>query len=96
MKAMIVLSLAAIGFVATPAFANTSALKTQRVAAHRTVAQVCQSERQMANNKKESWKLANQHCQAAKQTARASIKQAKMAANHAKAVTKATKAPTKG
>ena len=88
MKALIISFLAAIGIVATPALANTAAVKAQQAVAHRTVAQVCQTEKLLAKAKKESWKLASQHCKAAKQNAKASVKQAKVAAKSAKAATK--------
>lgn len=80
MKASIITAIAALGLAATPALASTAtAVKTTRAATHRSVAQICQSERAMAKEKKVSWKIASERCNAAKHQAKLAVGKAKYA-----------------
>lgn len=94
MKASLITAIAVLGFAASPALAATaSSVTSARATAHRTVEQVCQSQRAMAKAKKESWKVANQNCNAAKQQAKLTVRKAKMERSEAH---NAAKAPKKG
>lgn len=85
MKTSILTAIAVLGLAASPALASTAtSVKATRATTHRTVAQVCSSQRAMAKAKKESWKLASQNCNAAKRQARLALKQAHTAAKAAK------------
>ena len=84
MKASIITAIAVLGLAASPALALTATSgKTMPVASHRTVAQICQSQRAMAKAKKESWKLASQNCNAAKHQAKLAQKRVHAAAKAA-------------